>query len=92
MIKPRKPKITKIDPYKIKLLKIFKVSTLILLGITVLHILLFYAESLFYPMVETVSVRYAIYIAIGCFYCRFIYKSEIEEMFKPKDLPPIENQ
>jgi len=49
------------------------IALYILLIFSAIHLILFYFMSLFGVIGETISEKYAIYVAIGTFSCLFIY-------------------
>ena len=64
-----------------------------LLVITGIHILVFYVWSIFHPsMIEPVSAKYAIYIAMGSFFYLFVYNKIVHDKWDPKDVPPYEDK
>ena len=92
--KPKKPivvNITNMDRLFIKCHGGLRLFLFILLFITAIHILIFYTKSLFLAGIsESISVKYAVYISIGCFFALFIHNREIEKMFGARDIEPID--
>ncbi len=70
---------------------VFEALLIALLTFTCVHILIFYYQSLTQSIQETTSVRYALYIAIGCFFCLFVHNKEIYRRFGARDVEQAES-
>lgn len=87
------PKVEKVSIWKLQCQKYIRIILIILLAFTSLHILGFYLWSLFYPFTpESISLKYAVYITIGCFFYLFVHKKAIDEWFGAKEVTLFEEQ
>ena len=86
---PKVEKVTKLEKLCFKWAEPFLTGLLIVAGI---HILIFYVWSMFHPdMIEPVSAKYAVYIAIGSFFYLVVYNKNIHDRWDAKDVPPYKS-
>lgn len=82
----QQPRVETVNIGKLRFLRAIEIILMCLLVFTGLHILIFYITSLFNPyIIETSSVKYAIYITIGCFFYLFVHKKAIDDQWGPKN-------